>query len=261
MGAMTGSATMNPAIARFFFDIGVPLYDCYGLTETSPAIAMNASFSYRLGSVGQAIEKVRIVIDTSRGDPQIGDGEIIVYGPNVMKGYHNKPEATREVMTDDGGFRTGDRGRLDEDGFLYITGRIKEQYKLENGKFVFPTSLEEDIRLIPGIENAMVYGEGRPYNICLIVPDFDVLAPYAEEQGISNDPSAMVQSPRIHDFVVREVTQFLEGKYGNYEIPRKFLVLDENFSVENGTLTQTLKLKRRIVMEKYRDQIEGLYRQ
>ena len=148
MGSMTGSAMMNPEIALFFFDVGIPLYDCYGLTETSPAVTMNASFDYKLGTVGKAIEKVRIVIDKSLGDQEKDDGEIIVYGPNVMKGYHNKPEQTKEVMTDDGGLKTGDRGRLDEDGFLYITGRIKEQFKLENGKFVFPASLEEDIALI-----------------------------------------------------------------------------------------------------------------
>ena len=99
--------------------------------------------------MGKPIDKIKVVIDKSLGDPEKDDGEIIVYGPNVMKGYHNKPEETKKVMTEDGGFRTGDRGRLDEDGYLFITGRIKEQFKLENGKFVFPVSLEEDIKLVP----------------------------------------------------------------------------------------------------------------
>ena len=108
------------------------------------------------------------------------DGEIVVYGPNVMHGYHNKPEATRGTMTVDGGFRTGDRGRIDEDGYLFITGRIKEQYKLQNGKYVFPGALEEDIRLLPNVANAMLSGEGKGFNVCLIIPDFEVLGKYAQ---------------------------------------------------------------------------------
>ncbi|HVN71119.1 MAG TPA: AMP-binding protein, partial [Desulfomonilia bacterium] len=167
-GSMTASAAMNPDIAGFFFDIGIPTYDCYGMTETSPAITMNSPAGYRLGSVGRPIDKVKVVIDKSVVEEGATDGEIVAYGPNVMKGYHNKPEATASVMTKDGGIRTGDRGRIDKDGYLWITGRIKEQYKLENGKFVFPAGLEEEIRLIPAIENAMIYGENRPYNICFV---------------------------------------------------------------------------------------------
>ena len=158
LGAMTGSAAMNVEISKFFFDIGIPIYDCYGLTETSPGITMNGSQAYRLGSVGRAIEKVKIVIDNSVVEEGATDGEIIVYGPNVMKGYHNRPEDTKAALTPDGGFRTGDRGRLDKDGYLFITGRIKEQYKLENGKFCFPVSLEEKICLTSFVQQALVYG-------------------------------------------------------------------------------------------------------
>ena len=260
MGSMTGSATMNPDIAIFFFDIGIPLYDCYGLTETSPAVSMNASFDYKLGSVGKAIEKVRIVIDKSLGDPEKDDGEIIVYGPNVMKGYHNKPEQTREVMTDDGGIRTGDRGRLDEDGVLYITGRIKEQFKLENGKFVFPASLEEDIALIPYVENVMIYGEDRPHNTCLVVPDFLVLKKYAEKNNLPTDPKELIEREEIKELISNEIVTFLTGKYAGYEIPKKFIYLSESFSLENGTLTQTMKLKRRVVFEQYKELIAAQYK-
>lgn len=260
LGAMTGSAMMNPDIARFFFDVGIPLYDCYGLTETSPAVSMNASFDYRLGTVGKPIEKVKVVIDKSVVEEGSNDGEIIVYGPNVMKGYHNKPEITKEVMTEDGGFRTGDRGRFDEDGYLHITGRIKEQYKLENGKFVFPASLEEDIRLINYVENAMIYGENRPYNICLVVPDFSVLAKYAKENNLPTDPDELIQVQEIKDLISNKIVTFLKGKYGGYEIPKKFIYLSENFTLENGMLTQTLKLKRRVVFEKYKEEIEAQYK-
>jgi long-chain acyl-CoA synthetase len=204
---------------------------------------------------------VRIVIDKSLAGPESPDGEIIVYGPNVMKGYHNKPEQTKQVMTPDGGIRTGDRGRLDEDGYLYITGRIKEQYKLENGKFVFPASLEEDICLLSCIQNVMVYGENRAYNICLIVPELSVLRQQAIERGVPADDESLINSPEIRDMVAEEITFSLKGKYGGYEIPKKFALLSEGFSIENGMLTPTLKLKRRIVLDKYMCVIEDLYKE
>lgn len=260
-GALTASAVMNIEIAHFFHDIGIPTYDCYGLTETSPAVTINSPSNNRLGSVGKPIDKVKVVIDKSLGDSEKDDGEIIVYGPNVMKGYHNKPEETKKVMTEDGGFRTGDRGRLDEDGYLFITGRIKEQFKLENGKFVFPVSLEEDIMLVPLVEQAMIFGEARAYTVALIVPDFEVLEKYAREKGLPTDPAEMVENETIKALIGDEITRSLEGKYGHYEIPKKFIYLKENFSLENGTLTQTMKLKRRVVLEKYGKEIDGAYRQ
>ncbi|MBP8979662.1 MAG: long-chain fatty acid--CoA ligase [Syntrophobacterales bacterium] len=260
MGCMSGSAAMNPDIAQFFFDIGIPIYDCYGMTETSPAIAMNASYAYRLGSVGQAIDKVKIVIDSSVVQEGATDGEIVVYGPNVMKGYHNKPEQTREVMTADGGIRTGDRGRLDQDGFLYITGRIKEQFKLENGKFVFPASMEEDICLHPYVQNAVVYGENRPYTICLVVPDFVAVEAYAEKNHLPKEMDVLMEREEIRFMIGNGITELLKKKYGGYEIPKKYVFLKENFTLENGLLTQTMKLKRRVVVERYRDLIEAQYR-
>ena len=260
MGSMTASAMMNPEIAIFFFDIGIPLYDCYGMSETSPAITMNSSVDYKLGTVGKPIENVRVVIDTSLGDEKLGDGEIVVYGPNVMKGYNNKPEQTREVITEDGGMRTGDRGRLDEDGFLHITGRIKEQFKLQNGKFVFPSSLEEDICLVPYVENAMIYGEGRAYNVCLVVPDFPALEKYAQKNNLPTAPEKLVEMEEINELIGGEIVKSLQGKYGGYEIPKKFIYLTEGFSLENGTLTQTMKVKRRVVLERYQEDINAKYK-
>ena len=257
--AISGSATMNVEISHFFNDIGIPVYDCYGLTETTPAVTMNCPAAHRPGSVGRPIDQVRVEIDKLFLEEGADDGEIIVHGPNVMKGYHNKPDATREVMTTDGGFRTGDRGRLDEDGYLFITGRIKEQYKLENGKYVFPTALEEEIRLLPWVENAMIYGEGKPYNVCMIIPDFLVLAKYAQERQLPDDPALLVADSGIQDMIAKAITAFLKGKFGGYEIPKKFLWVREDFSLENGTLTQTMKLKRRRVLEQYQDQLEALY--
>lgn len=258
-GAMSGSAAMNVEIAHFFFDVGIPIYDCYGMTEASPAIAMNASFAYRLGSVGRAIDKVRIVIDSSVVEPGAKDGEIIVYGPNVMMGYHNKPEKTREVMTPDGGLRTGDRGRLDENGYLFITGRIKEQFKLENGKFVFPDALEEEISLVPWVQNVVITGDNRAYTVCLVVPDFQMLEKYARQHGLSNDIHALAENPDVQAMITGEILKALQGRYANYEIPKKFLYLTEAFTSENGMLTQTMKLKRRVILDKFKDRIQALY--
>jgi long-chain acyl-CoA synthetase len=258
-GAIAGSAMMNPDIAYFFSDLGIPTYDCYGLTETSPAATMNRPGKYKIGTVGAAIPNVRIEIDNSVVDQGADDGEIIVYGPNVMKGYHNKPEATAEVMTPDGGFRTGDRGKLDDEGFLKVTGRIKEQYKLLNGKYVFPSSIEEEIKLIPLVSNAMIYGEGREFNICLVVPDFEVLSKYAKENGLSTEPAALVADDSVREMIKNQVVEALKGSYGSYEIPKKFVFLTEDFRLENGMLTQTLKLKRRVVVDEFSGEIEAQY--
>jgi long-chain acyl-CoA synthetase len=257
-GALSGSATMNVEIGHFFSDLGIPVYDCYGLTETTPAATMNGPLAHKPGSVGRPIEHVRVEIDKmfSDGDE---DGEIVIYGPNVMQGYHNKPEATKEVMTEDGGFRTGDRGRLDKDGYLFITGRIKEQYKLENGKYVFPAAIEEEIKLHPLVENAMVHGEGQAFNVCVVVPDFNVLEKYATEHNLPADPKELVQNKEIREMISDEITKILKGKFGGYEIPRKFIYLSENFTLDNGTLTQTMKLKRRVVLEQQKNQIADLY--
>lgn len=256
-GAVTGSAMMNPEIALFFIDLGIPTYDCYGLTETSPAATMNRPGKFKIGTVGAAIPNCRIEIDNSVVEPDAEDGEIIVYGPMIMKGYWNKPEETAAVMTPDGGFRTGDRGRLDEDGFLKITGRIKEQFKLLNGKYVFPAAIEEDIKLIPLVANAMIYGEGKDYNVCLVVPDFEVVK---KQTGKSGDPAALIADQAVTKMIEDRIVEALKGSYGGYEIPKKFVFLAEDFTLENGMLTQTLKLKRRAVVDKFGNEIESAYK-
>lgn len=259
-GSLTGSAAMNPDISKFFHDIGIPLYDAYGLSETTPGITMNGPTKFRIGSVGPALDKIRVVIDKSVVEPGATDGEIICYGPNVMKGYHNKPEATKEIMTPDGGIRTGDRGRLDADGFLWITGRLKEQFKLENGKYVFPAALEEDICLNHYVQSALIFGAGREYNICMIVPDFAALESYAEKNKLPKDIKTLVARDDIQKMITAEIVDALKKKYGGYEIPKKFLFLAEPFTLENGMMTQTMKLKRRVITEKYTDQLEALYK-
>jgi long-chain acyl-CoA synthetase len=176
-----------------------------------------------------------------------------------MQGYHNKPEATKAVMTPDGGFKTGDRGRLDEEGFLFITGRLKEQFKLENGKYVFPVSIEEDIKLNHYIENAMIYGEGREFNVVLIIPDFVALDKWAEKNNLPKDHAELLKKEETKKFLESEIVNQLKATYGSYEIPRKFIFIDQPFSLENGMLTQTMKLKRRVVFDKYKEQVDKLY--
>jgi long-chain acyl-CoA synthetase len=258
-GALTASAAMNKEIAEFFYDIGIPTYDCYGLTETSPAVTMNSPTEWRIGSVGKVLEGQKVVIDQSVAEEGAADGEIIVYGPNIMKGYHNKPQETAEVLMPDGGFRTGDRGRFDKDGFLWITGRIKEQYKLSNGKYVFPAVIEEEIKLMPKVANAMIYGDGKPYNVCLVLPDFEVSARWAAQQGVSASPDDLLANETFKKMMIDEIREHLKDDFGRYEIPEKFYFLREDFTVENRMLTQTMKLKRRVVLDNYAHDIEKLY--
>jgi len=259
LGVLSGSATLNADICWFFHDVGIPVYDCYGLTETSPAVTMNSTMGFEPGTVGRPVDGVRVVIDTSVVDDGGADGEVVVYGPNVMKGYHNKPEQTAAVMTDDGGFRTGDRGVISEDGYLRITGRIKEQYKLENGKYVFPATLEEDIRRVPGIANAVVYGAGKPFNVCMIVPDLPALEHWAGERRLEVQGEEMLNRAIVLAALGAEIEIELRKKYGGYEVPKRWAWLRTDLSVEDGTLTQTMKLKRRVVYERYASVIDGMY--
>ena len=268
--AVTGSAPMNVDIAKFFIDVGIPTYDAYGLSETSPAITINSPLmGNRLGSVGKPINKTKVVIDRSRTGEDGDDGEIICFGPQCMIGYHKKPEQTREVIVErDGmrGVRTGDRGRLDDDGFLYITGRFKEEYKLSNGKYIHPDTIEREMKILPWVLNAVVTGAGHEFNVGLIVPDMAVLKRVAEEMDLSVDPQAIFDpsSPagrKLADLLTIEVQNHLKKIIGSYEVPHKFAFIKEDFTLDNGMLTQTMKLKRKVVMDKYGEMLESLYRE
>jgi long-chain acyl-CoA synthetase len=265
--AMTGSAPMNIDIAKFFIDIGIPTYDAYGLSETSPGITINCPMANRLGSVGKPMLKTKVVIDRSRTGEESDDGEILCFGPQCMIGYHNKPDKTAEVIVEMNGMRgvrTGDRGRLDDDGFLYITGRFKEEYKLENGKYVHPESIERELKVIPWVLNAVVSGSGKPYNVCIVVPDISFLDKLGQKLNLSVkaeelfDPNNPV-GQKFTELLGMELQNHLKKTFGGYEIPRKFLFVKEDFTVDNGMLTQTLKLKRRVVMDKYGSILESLY--
>jgi len=259
-GSLTASAATNVEIANFFYDIGTPIYDCYGLSETSPAVTMNCSAAHRLGSLGKVLDGQKVVIDKSVTGDEAEDGEILISGPNVMKGYHNKPEETAKVLSKDGWFRTGDRGRFDSEGYLYITGRIKEQYKLQNGKYVFPAAIEEEIKLMPSVANAMIYGDGKEYNVCIVFPDFDYLKKYVSENKLPSNPEELVKSEKFTSMMEERIKVQLKKIFGGYEIPKKFHFITEDFTLDNGMLTQTMKLKRRNVLQHYEKDILKLYK-
>ena len=259
--AITGSAVMNEEIKLFFQDVGIETYDGYGLTESSVGLTFNGPvYGNVMGSVGTPGKQIRIEIDKTYTGEESRDGEIIAYGPNIMQGYHNKPEKTAAVMTEDGGLRTGDRGWLDENGFLHITGRLKEEYKLSNGKYVHPAAIEEDMKLNRFVNSAFLYGANKDFNVAVVVPDMVFLKSVAVEKGLTDDdPATLLKNKEITGFLDDEITVHLRKTYGGYEIPKKILYFAEPFSIENGLLTQTLKLKRSRLLEKYGDHLESLY--
>jgi len=256
--SISGGAAINVEVAEFISALGMTVYEGYGLTETSPVASGNWPGSRRLGSVGKEIPGVRIEIDTDvTGDPAVG--EIVIHGPNVMMGYYNLPAENESVFTGDHGFRSGDLGYKDEDGFIFIRGRIKEQYKLENGKYVVPSPIEEQLQLSGYITNIMVYGEQRPFNVAVIVPDMVALTKWAEKHGLSDlGEDALMKSEEVNGLYQREIDR-LSSDIKSYEKVRGFVLEDEEFSPENGMLTPSLKVKRRAVMEKYGADIEKLY--
>ena len=256
--AFSGGAAISTEVAEFISLVGITVYEGYGLTETSPIVTCNVKGARRIGSVGRVIPHVTVDIDTSMtGDPEVG--EIVVHGPNVMKGYYNLLEANEEVFTDDHGFRTGDLGHVDDDGYLFIRGRIKEQYKLENGKYVVPSPIEEQLQLSGYIMQAMVYGEQRPYNVALVVPDFEYLKKWAADNGVdASDTKTLLANEKVRDLYVAELTKTQEN-VKRYEQVRDFVLEDDEFSPENGMLTPSLKIKRRAVMARYGDQIDDMY--
>lgn len=256
--AASGSAALSPEVNKFIDALGIVVLQGYGLSETSPLATVNPVEKRKIGSVGPAVPGVRIALDhVATADPN--DGEIIVYGHCVMRGYHNLPSENETVFTKDGGLRTGDIGHLDEDGYLYITGRVKEQYKLETGKYVVPAPIEEQIRLSPYISNVMVYGSNRPFNVALVVPDFAILGKWASERGIAaDDHGALIEEQEVKDLFAKEIETASEG-IKSYERVRSFVLVQDDFTQENGILSQTLKVKRREVMARWGPDLEGLY--
>jgi len=246
----SGGAPLSKELAEFFWAVGVPIYQGYGLTETSPIVSSNYPVN-RVGSSGKPIANVQVRVAE--------DGEIQVKGPCIMQGYYKNPEATREVLTPDGWFSTGDIGHLDKDGYLYITDRKKDLIKTAGGKFVAPQPIENALKTSPYILNAMVVGDKRKFIAALIVPNPVTVSARLADEGLKlSSNSELAVHPRTHALIEDEIKR-LTAHLAQYETIKRFALLPEDFTFDSGTLTFTLKLKRRVVEEKYRKVIESLY--
>ena len=253
--ASCGSAALSLEVAEFVDALGIDIYEGYGLSETSPVVTTNYPGHKKPGTVGKPLPGVRVKIDKSAtNDPK--SGEIVVYGDNVMKGYHNRPEENAQVFSADGGLKTGDMGYVDDDGYLVITGRIKEQYKLETGKYVVPSPLEEQLKLSPFVANVMLFGDNKPHNVALVVADVDAVKRWAEQEG--HELGDLGNDDKVKALIKEELKKYSET-FKSYERPRDIAIVTEDFTVENGMLTPSLKLKRRTVMAKYGPKIQSLY--
>ena len=249
--AISGGAPLSRDIAEFFHAAGILILEGYGLTETCPVGTFNRPDRFKFGSVGQALEGVELKIAP--------DGEILFRGANIAKGYFKQPEATAEVFESGGWFHTGDIGRVDEEGFLFITDRKKDLIVTAGGMNIAPQNIENMLKADPFISQVMVHGDRRPYPVALITLNPDELTKFAREQGVlTSDPGALVKHPKI----VERVSRTVEEKNTNlqsYAKIKKFAILPGDFTPEGGELTPTLKVKRKVVSEKYKKELEGLY--
>jgi long-chain acyl-CoA synthetase len=248
---ISGGAPLSPDITRFFYAAGLPILEGYGLTETSPVMAVNTFKNHRLGTVGKAIPGVEIRI--------AHDGEIVTRGPNVMCGYFNKPQATAEAIDDEGWFHTGDIGLIDADGYLSITDRKKDLIVTAGGKNIAPQPIENLAKTSKFVASAVMIGDRRPFPIMLVVPNPAQVKGWAEHKGLPDgDLEQLLDHPDVRQKIEREVRMTLRD-LAQFEMPKKLLILQKDFTVEAGELTPTLKVRRRIVEEHNRPAIEALY--
>ncbi len=248
---VSGGAPLGQDICRFFLSVGLPVLEGYGLTETSPVISVNTFAMLKPGTVGRPIPGVEVKIAS--------DGEILTRGPHVMKGYFNKPEATAQAIDPDGWFHTGDIGLIDNDGCLRITDRKKDLIVTAGGKNIAPQPIEGMLKTNKFITNAVMLGDKRKFPIMVLVPNFYTLGTWLAAKRLpAGLPEELVTKPEVREKIEREARKSLRD-LAQFETPKKFLVLAHDFSIESGELTPTLKVKRRVVEDHYREQIEALY--
>ncbi len=248
---VSGGAPLSKEIAEFFYKAGILVLEGYGLTETSPVIAVNHENKFKFGTVGPAIPEVEIKI--------ADDSEILTRGPHVMKGYYKNPQATAEAIDDDNWLHTGDIGILDEAGFLAITDRKKNIIVTSGGKNVTPATIENALITSPYIEQVMVIGDKRKYLSALIVPTFDSIKNYAQSNNISfSDREGLINSAEIYNLLGTEI-QRLSADLARFEQIKRYTLLPQEFTIKNGEITPSLKIKRKVITEKYADLIDKMY--
>jgi long-chain acyl-CoA synthetase len=249
----SGSAALQPRLARIFNAAGVPVMEGYGLTETSPVISVNmmADRHFKIGTVGKPIDKVQVRIAE--------DGEVLCKGPNVMMGYYKNEEKTKEVLTDDGWFHTGDIGEIDSEGFLKITDRKKEMFKTSGGKYVAPQVMENTFKASMFIEQIMVIGENRKHPAALIYPAFGHIKDYYNHKHLSYPGDDAVLEDEVFLKKINKVVDHYNAGFGKWEQIKKFEFIKEPFTIQGGELTPTLKLKRKAILSKYEELINKIY--
>jgi long-chain acyl-CoA synthetase len=248
---VSGSAPLEPGLTNFFLNVGIPIFEGYGLTESSPVIAVNYPGHRKVGTVGPLFPGVEVKI----GD----DGEILARGPNVMRGYRGKPQDTAAAIDSQGWLHTGDLGHLDNEGFLKITGRKKELFKTANGKYVAPVPIEQALTGNKLVDMAMVIAEGRPYTTALLFPDLENLkALKVEFHGTDLETSAFLNSQPVRDSIQATVNA-MNTKLNHWEQVQRWILATQPITIDSGQLTPTMKIRRHVVMEAYRPMIEELY--
>ncbi|HEV8474254.1 MAG TPA: long-chain fatty acid--CoA ligase [Methylomirabilota bacterium] len=250
--AISGGAPLSRDIAEFFHAAGILILEGYGLTETCPVGTFNQPTKFKFGSVGQVLTGIELKIAP--------DGEILFRGPNVAKGYFKQPQATAEVFDAAGWFHTGDIGRIDEDGFVFITDRKKDLIVTAGGMNIAPQNIENMLKADPFISQAMVYGDKKPYPVALITLNPDELTKFAHDHGIiAADPAVVVKHPKVVERVARTVEE-KNSQLQSYAKIKKFTILPIDFTQDGGELTPTMKVKRKVVSSKYLNDLEELYR-
>jgi long-chain acyl-CoA synthetase len=250
---VSGGAPLPKEIGEFFHYAGIKILEGYGLTESSPVIAVNLEDKFKFGTVGPALEKGGVEVKIAE------DGEILTRGPHIMKGYYKKPSETKEAIDEDGWLHTGDIGFLDEDNFLVITDRKKNLIVTSGGKNIAPAPIENLMLTSPLIDQILIIGDKRKFLSALIVPNFEALQSYAKEQNISfKDNEELVQNQKVRQYVANEVER-LSADLARFEQIKAFRLMPEQFTIEAGELTPTLKIKRKVVEEKYMDMINNMY--
>ncbi|HJX83216.1 MAG TPA: long-chain fatty acid--CoA ligase [Candidatus Angelobacter sp.] len=249
----SGGAPLGKEMAEWFAAMAVPIYEGYGLTETSPVISSNRRGRYKIGSVGKPVEGVEVKIAE--------DGEILAKGPTIFKGYWNMPEETRAAFTDDGWFKTGDIGELDSEGFLHITDRKKELIKTSGGKFIAPQPIENALKNNVLVTQAAVIGDKRKFASVIISPNFPLLEDWARAHGVAfTSREELVKNPKVRD-LYRDIVVNVNQSLAHFETIKKILVVPDEFTIATGEITPTMKLKRRNVEARYKQQIDQLYQE